>query len=129
MCINDSDVTVIDENDIVDHIYFEMSPFSPGSAAATLQENGVFGNGRLEARFSVQCSPNFFGEDCNLTSIPTVPSPPTQAPPPPTQALTPIIGGVVGGIAMVMVGVVFIVLVVVCVKRFRSKEHSNGSQQ
>ena len=65
MLITDSD---IDGDDIVDHIYFEMSPFSPGSSAATLQGNGIFGNGRLEARFSVQCSPNFFGEDCTQTS-------------------------------------------------------------
>ena len=66
MLITDSD---IDSDDIVDHIYLEMSPFSPGSSTATLQGIGIFGNGRLEARFSVQCSPNFNGEDCNLTSM------------------------------------------------------------
>ena len=66
MLITDSD---FDGDDIVDHIYFEMSPFSPGSSAATLQRNGVFGNGRLVARFSVQCSPNFNGEDCISTSM------------------------------------------------------------
>ena len=65
MLITDSD-TIVD--DIVDHIYFEMS-LSPGSPAVTVTQTGIFGNGRLEAHFSVQCSPNFFGEDCNLTSM------------------------------------------------------------
>ena len=62
---NDDD---LNPDDIVDHIYFEMS-LSPRSPAVTVTQTGIFGNGRLEARFSVQCSPNFLGENCNLTSM------------------------------------------------------------
>ena len=66
MFISDRDPA--NSDDMVDHIYFEMS-LSPGSPAVTVTQTGIFGNGRLEARFSVQCSPNFFGGNCLLTSI------------------------------------------------------------
>ena len=53
--------------EIVDHIYFNESPFPPGSQVTRLQR-GNFQNGVLEARFSIRCSPNFSEEDCTQTS-------------------------------------------------------------